>query len=130
ESFFFFFSSRRRHTRLVSDWSSDVCSSDLPPLSGYALAGSPPFGLGHVRLRVPICQARREPILGRAPLHGLNLLDRLFSRRRIGKLGSRRQIDKNAQKGQTNDVQRAHELGLTILMTFNWDHRVQPPNRL
>src|ERR1019366_9799938 len=23
-------SSRRRHTRLVSDWSSDVCSSDLP----------------------------------------------------------------------------------------------------
>src|SRR5215213_9977333 len=28
----FFFSSRRRHTRLVSDWSSDVCSSDLPEL--------------------------------------------------------------------------------------------------
>src|SRR5258706_222395 len=27
----FFFSSRRRHTRLVSDWSSDVCSSDLTP---------------------------------------------------------------------------------------------------
>src|ERR1035438_7551239 len=27
--FFFFFSSRRRHTRCVSDWSSDVCSSDL-----------------------------------------------------------------------------------------------------
>src|SRR5262249_57072670 len=27
----FFFSSRRRHTRLVSDWSSDVCSSDLSP---------------------------------------------------------------------------------------------------
>src|SRR5438046_5819690 len=29
--FMFFFSSRRRHTRLVSDWSSDVCSSDLLP---------------------------------------------------------------------------------------------------
>src|SRR5882724_787303 len=26
---FFFFSSRRRHTRCLSDWSSDVCSSDL-----------------------------------------------------------------------------------------------------
>ena len=26
----FFFSSRRRHTRLRRDWSSDVCSSDLP----------------------------------------------------------------------------------------------------
>src|SRR5436190_14622326 len=28
--FFFFFSSRRRHTRSLCDWSSDVCSSDLP----------------------------------------------------------------------------------------------------
>src|SRR5437763_12310085 len=26
----FFFSSRRRHTRYIGDWSSDVCSSDLP----------------------------------------------------------------------------------------------------
>src|SRR5260370_15838538 len=25
-----FFSSRRRHTRFKCDWSSDVCSSDLP----------------------------------------------------------------------------------------------------
>src|SRR5215213_11430758 len=37
----FFFSSRRRHTRLVSDWSSDVCSSDLelgqlPPVESFA----------------------------------------------------------------------------------------------
>src|SRR5476649_1316833 len=28
-SYFFFFSSRRRHTRSLCDWSSDVCSSDL-----------------------------------------------------------------------------------------------------
>src|SRR5438034_9814686 len=27
--FCFFFSSRRRHTRSLCDWSSDVCSSDL-----------------------------------------------------------------------------------------------------
>src|SRR5204862_3556724 len=26
---FFFFSSRRRHTRSLRDWSSDVCSSDF-----------------------------------------------------------------------------------------------------
>src|SRR5215217_8700916 len=31
--FFFFFSSRRRHTRYWRDWSSDVCSSDLPDLT-------------------------------------------------------------------------------------------------
>src|SRR5258705_7313307 len=38
--FFFFFSSRRRHTRCLSDWSSDVCSSDL--LAGGA--GAPHYG--------------------------------------------------------------------------------------
>src|SRR5438309_9218749 len=30
----FFFSSRRRHTKWNSDWSSDVCSSDLCSLNG------------------------------------------------------------------------------------------------
>src|SRR5262245_63710798 len=49
----FFFSSRRRHTRCLSDWSSDVCSSDLqlpfrrgPPRQGRLRArgarGTPP----------------------------------------------------------------------------------------
>src|SRR5204862_4120169 len=34
----FFFSSRRRHTRSLRDWSSDVCSSDLQCASGsYAV---------------------------------------------------------------------------------------------
>src|SRR5260221_10244269 len=33
-SSFFFFSSRRRHTRSLCDWSSDVCSSDLVIQSG------------------------------------------------------------------------------------------------
>src|SRR5699024_3928170 len=36
---FFFFSSRRRHTRSKRDWSSDVCSSDLPPDTGRSLPG-------------------------------------------------------------------------------------------
>src|SRR5262249_45668098 len=37
-----FFSSRRRHTRLVSDWSSDVCSSDLSSVArGSACRSSP-----------------------------------------------------------------------------------------
>src|SRR5215211_8881435 len=34
----FFFSSRRRHTRSLCDWSSDVCSSDLV-LARVAAAG-------------------------------------------------------------------------------------------
>src|SRR5260221_10415249 len=37
--FVFFFSSRRRHTRSLCDWSSDVCSSDL---HSRAVLSSPP----------------------------------------------------------------------------------------
>src|SRR5690349_24189629 len=33
---YFFFSSRRRHTRSLRDWSSDVCSSDLALVAGCA----------------------------------------------------------------------------------------------
>src|SRR5438093_10039715 len=54
---FFFFSSRRRHTRLVSDWSSDVCSSDLerhaPPVREAR------DGTGGVR---PDARQRVEPV--------------------------------------------------------------------
>src|SRR5437016_9430853 len=45
-SFFFFFSSRRRHTRLVSDWSSDVCSSDLTTA-----------GIGCLECKQPVIEA-------------------------------------------------------------------------
>src|SRR5258706_15752914 len=66
----FFFSSRRRHTRLVSDWSSDVCSSDLQRISpvapgnmrsrSFTLAlrlhsGSPAIITGRARARCTIC---------------------------------------------------------------------------
>src|SRR5262249_59999049 len=50
---FFFFSSRRRHTRLVSDWSSDVCSSDLR--LGSSACGIEPSAPGRrsATIRVP-----------------------------------------------------------------------------
>src|SRR3989440_6626446 len=43
----FFFSSRRRHTRSDRDWSSDVCSSDLPtrPSQPTAIATPTPTQL-------------------------------------------------------------------------------------
>src|SRR5438034_3593600 len=48
---FFFFSSRRRHTRSLCDWSSDVCSSDLASSSAAAMpARSAADGLGTHRL--------------------------------------------------------------------------------
>src|SRR5256885_3826772 len=40
----FFFSSRRRHTRLQGDWSSDVCSSDLPQVGVRQIEASPQQG--------------------------------------------------------------------------------------
>src|SRR5437773_12150641 len=46
--FIFFFSIRRRHTRSLCDWSSDVCSSDLidamvPLLDARGVAPGRPF---------------------------------------------------------------------------------------
>src|ERR1019366_9994320 len=41
----FLLSSRRRHTRLVSDWSSDVCSSDLESLALSAALSMAPRDL-------------------------------------------------------------------------------------
>src|SRR6266496_1759823 len=38
---FFFFSSRRRHTRSLRDWSSDVCSSDLQAVAGRRVTLTP-----------------------------------------------------------------------------------------
>src|SRR3712207_8674322 len=52
----FFFSSRRRHTRYWRDWSSDVCSSDLPhrPLPKlprwHSCPGSPNLSMSETRL--------------------------------------------------------------------------------
>src|SRR5436853_2861893 len=48
----FFFSSRRRHTRCLSDWSSDVCSSDLD--SGMVRYPRPtlPEALMHADIKV------------------------------------------------------------------------------
>src|SRR5256885_11553687 len=37
-----FVSSRRRHTRLQGDWSSDVCSSDLPDMAPKLVIGGMP----------------------------------------------------------------------------------------
>src|SRR6267378_6800606 len=47
--FFFFFSSRRRHTRSLRDWSSDVCSSDLPKIR-YGIRVNDPDPVADLRM--------------------------------------------------------------------------------
>src|SRR5437762_194631 len=78
---FFFFSRRRRHTRYIGDWSSDVCSSDLlqaslvvqalPSLQGAALlaCAQPVAGsqLSSVQ-RLPSSQLGAAPPTHRPPL--------------------------------------------------------------
>src|ERR687885_2361330 len=44
---FFFFSSRRRHTRSLCDWSSDVCSSDLTLVQAADQPGSLRWKIKH-----------------------------------------------------------------------------------
>src|SRR5436190_8511629 len=45
--FVFFFSSRRRHTRSLCDWSSDVCSSDLSDRPSQASSQEVIHGSAH-----------------------------------------------------------------------------------
>src|SRR5437879_11370112 len=52
---FFFFSSRRRHTRYIGDWSSDVCSSDLRALADKART-----------IRIPVHVVEKLNKIGRA----------------------------------------------------------------
>src|SRR3989454_10232158 len=66
----FFFSSRRRHTRLQGDWSSDVCSSDLPPCVADAECSLGPVG-GEQGLEISDL-AGRLPDVERHPRDGGN----------------------------------------------------------
>src|SRR5262249_58332124 len=71
-----FFSSRRRHTRLVSDWSSDVCSSDLPfggPVGQTVAATAAGGATDFVRQQIV------NALLGRSPSNGRS------EERRVGK---------------------------------------------
>src|SRR5262245_66343470 len=58
----FFFSSRRRHTRCLSDWSSDVCSSDLtaaPPFKNVIMNGGAAVGKSPIMPASPRSEERR-----------------------------------------------------------------------
>src|SRR6266542_1915536 len=101
----FIFSSRRRHTRCYRDWSSDVCSSDLPSPFGAACTGmhnaiaAPRPSTVVVRIRF-IRSSLVDPdsygsscrfskylhVAGAALLHGVDALHRLLNLAHHGKL--------------------------------------------
>src|SRR5436190_24330562 len=62
---FFFFSSRRRHTRSLCDWSSDVCSSDLThDGQDFLLCKGGAGGKGNVHFKSSRNRAPREYTAG------------------------------------------------------------------
>src|SRR5262245_64679528 len=97
---FFFFSSRRRHTRCLSDWSSDVCSSDLQHRRGDCGSGDVARPRPARRRRHLVAEQRRDRHVmgaaerpqreggggGEAVEHGKRQLAR-SEERRVGKEG-------------------------------------------
>src|SRR5256886_12155024 len=66
---FFFFSSRSRHTIFDCDWSSDVCSSDLPtalPPTALPPTAPPSTDLDHIR-RTKQIEEIANNLIGTAP---------------------------------------------------------------
>src|SRR5438034_11719678 len=88
----FFFSSRRRHTRSLCDWSSDVCSSDLSRADDVLFGYDPLFLGGWERDRAGFSDTvipRADAKLARS------------EERRVGKEGGdgcRRQKEKERQR--------------------------------
>src|SRR5690348_18042131 len=101
----FFFSSRRRHTRWTGDWSSDVCSSDLPrQLSG---GEQQRVALGRALVRNPAVFLFDEP------LSNLDAKLRVEMRREIARL--HRQLG-TTMVYVTHDQAEAMTLGNRIVM--------------
>src|SRR5438046_6736999 len=74
----FFFSSRRRHTRLVSDWSSDVCSSDLAAVGAAAASARHiPYPMRPPRALPPPSRWAAKPVAV-ASANGLRAVQKAF----------------------------------------------------
>src|SRR5438045_6911118 len=78
-TYFFFFSSRRRHTRCLSDWSSDVCSSDLLSAQVHTPHASRFIGVGEASFQKlsPIPQQLFPVLAVNAPPVVIHRLPRL-----------------------------------------------------
>src|SRR5437899_10263686 len=93
----FFFTSRRRHTRCLSDWSSDVCSSDLLVNGGAeAVENAVKIARAYTRRPAVICFEDA--------FHGRTLLT-LSLTSKIGRASCRERV-KNSDGGES--LQKKH----------------------
>src|SRR5437899_773064 len=89
---FFFFSSRRRHTRCLSDWSSDVCSSDLTAEDDGDEAGEGGVATGPTLIERYLTQAALVASADQSTGDptGVTLMTVRSEERRVGKEGRSR----------------------------------------
>src|SRR5437762_7775923 len=106
----FFFSSRRRHTRYIGDWSSDVCSSDLHVESELReeldrREEAADVDLGGARRAVPVLLQvdPEDPVRPR-----IDREDRLP--REIGRASCRERVERLWAEGAANESSKAEQL--------------------
>src|SRR5437879_12286757 len=103
----FFFSSRRRHTRYIGDWSSDVCSYDLDEaLQAFrnSLAAIPEYAEACDNAR------RTAKILGR----GLQELERCGAKPEIGRASCRERGQVPVVGGVGEQRRRERDVGVVV----------------
>src|SRR5438132_2374473 len=104
--FLFFFSSRRRHTRSLCDWSSDVCSSDLsrcrPAPAGFRACPRSPGGPSRRRAQP------RSPSIRRSPARARDAGGSSRSAGEIGRASCRERVEKSVVvEGGQREVKEA-----------------------
>src|SRR5438105_12534750 len=102
-SFFFFFSSRRRHTRSTRDWSSDVCSSDLPARAAVCAVST-----GGISVLSPIFSNNatllRFPFLYSVSIRHATIAGSLCNEKNIEKALARRWRSEERRVGKSVDM--------------------------
>src|SRR5438045_9236101 len=105
---FFFFSSRRRHTRCLSDWSSDVCSSDLRR-AGRQPGEEKRTEHWRPRSQTP-CPEKSGKVLKNQAISKSSLTDSRSEERRVGKeCRSRGWPEHKKTRGRKREERRVRE---------------------
>src|SRR3546814_3852854 len=102
---FFFFKQKTAYEMRISDWSSDVCSSDL---WGYGQIWSPLLALGTAALVLLLCLGPRDLT---EDVHDL------LAAREAGDIARVQQIARNLQRGPQPDASHRSLMGTLFIQS-------------
>src|SRR3989337_3852260 len=112
---FLFFPSRRRHTRCYRDWSSDVCSSDLPLGDGdeYRSTGGKELRGRDLRFEkgLPVVLRHTEDLAGGSHFRPEDRIDLREHVERENRFLDTEVRDRAADEGKVAQVLPQHHLG-------------------